>query len=228
MKKLLGPAMIAAVLVTLGPTSANGQGGKPPKLAAVPLSVIVDDDTAMRITGDGLPYEHGVAGTQANIDQYGHLIILFGRGVSFDYGTTTAGVPPSGSFSGSYISTLNFSGRIDTGLPLQRMEAGTSQCIQLNWQFTDASGVLWRNGFHRDRDLPDQDGTSFAVVTYEGGGVWTVEPRTFTCPSSSDEGPYTNPANQARVFSQTKYRAGWVYTDAGMHTLPFRLVLTAK
>jgi hypothetical protein len=98
------------------------------------------------------------------------------------------------------------------------MAAGTTQCMQLNFQFADAAGRTWRNGFHRDRDLPDQDGTAYALVSRDATQrLWTVEPKA-VCGSGSD--------GFARTFMVERINAQWVYSDFGLFFLPFKLTLT--
>jgi hypothetical protein len=188
------------------------------------LSVVIEDlepdAPPAGITGDGQPYDHGAAdGTTASLDRYGNLIVSFGRPVTFDYSDLLEGLggAPSGSYDGSYISTVPQ--QAGDGA-LQNLAENASQCIQLNWQFRDAANVLWRNGFHRDRDLPDQGGTSYAVVTRTTPESWEVEPLPGWC------GGYLNPDRVASVWTHLMAKGKNVYTDYGKYRLPFRLTLT--
>lgn len=204
--------------------------------SGVPLSVTIADrsDGEYRIESDGAgAYQDGVSGVSAVLDQYGNLIVNFaqprrgaGRLVAFDYscpvdedgvpacGSATAD-PPSGLHS-AYISTVCRTGA--TCARIQDMAPGASQCVQLNWQFVDGSGRTWRNGFHRDRDLPDQEGTAHALVTRDvTQSLWTVEPRGPQCGSGTD--------GYARTFMVDTVKSGWRYTDFGLFSLPFRLTL---
>lgn len=215
---------ISVALIAFGAGSVPTETAPKTTHPVVPLSVVVeplgsDLTTDTRITGDGQPYVDGDAdGTAAAIDKYGNLIVSFGRAVSFDYSAVlSGGGAPSGDHDASYISTVP---REAGDGALQNLTTLSSQCVQLNWQFRDASGVLWRNGFHRDRDLPSQGGTSYAIVTRIDNDTWQVEPATFPC------GTLTNPAGIARVFTQMSVRGKWVYTDYGTHSLSFRLTLT--
>ena len=223
MRRLAGITVAAMLLVAGGQATVWAQGGKTPKLAAVPLSVEIVNDGTTRISGDG-PYVDGVDGTRANIDQYGNLIIAFNSPVTFDYGIPGEGDPDdtlSGliSYPTSYISTLANSG------PMQSLGEGASQCVRLNWSHDIPGGYL-RHGFHRGFDLsidPDPDTTSYAVVTRAAGEAkWVIEPKAAQC------GSFVNPEGVASVFSQVSRRGKWVLVDYGVYRLPFRLVLTPK
>jgi hypothetical protein len=215
---LASVTIVGLVAVSASPFAAS----KPGTYSPVPLSVTIEGVQSdllspTRVTGDDSPYVNGQGGTTANLDKYGNLIVSFGRPVCFDYGGV--GYAPSGCYNNSYISTVP---KQSEGGALQNLTEGSSQCIQLNWQFRDGSNVLWRNGFHRDRDLPSQDGTSYAVVTRTGADEWEVEPRAFSCLL------YDNPAGIARVFTHEFVRGTTVYTDYGLYSLPFRLTLTRQ
>ncbi len=215
--------------------SIEAQGGKPRKLAAVPLSVVVESTTAnldARITGDGLPYEDGAAdGTRARIDDHGNLIISFGREVHFDYGQVVEDLRPedepvSGWYDASYISSVNA-----WAPPLQQLAVGTSQCIKLNWQRDLPDGGWFRLGFNRGPDVTLRDDTAYAVVTRVNQDVWSVEPTggvTCVTGETNASGPYVNPDATALVFTQQSSRGRWVYTFYGTYRLPFRLTLTRK
>ena len=218
MRKL---AFASAVIVGLAALSIRPfAASKPVTYSPVPLKVTID--SSLQITAeDGSPYENGQGGTTANFDKYGNLIVSFGRPVCFDYGVYGVEDPPTGCYNNSYISTVP---QQQGDGALQELDPGLSQCVQLNWQFRDASNVLWRNGFHRNRDLPgSQAGTSYAVVTRTDADTWEVEPRALSCPAD-----YENPAGMARVFTHEWVRGKTVYTDYGLYSLPFRLTLTRQ
>ena len=101
------------------------------------------------------------------------------------------------------------------------MAIATEQCVQLNWEFTDGSGQSWRNGFHRNRDLPIQEGTAYAVVTRTDTSTWTVEPD--TAAGSCQTG---NMPGVARTFRIETVRSKLVVHDFGTFWLPFKLILT--
>jgi hypothetical protein len=217
MRKL---AFASAVIVGLAALSIRPfAASKPVTYSPVPLKVTID--SSLQITAeDGSPYENGQGGTTANFDKYGNLIVSFGRPVCFDYGVYGVEDPPTGCYNNSYISTVP---KQQGDGALQELDPGLSQCVQLNWQFRDASNVLWRNGFHRNRDLPGpQDGTSYAVVTRTDADTWEVEPRALSCSG------YNNPAGVAGVFTHESVRGKTVYTDYGLYSLPFRLTLTRQ
>ena len=225
----------AAVLV-LVVAAGVGASAQRTKTGEVPLAVSISDGSEYRIQSDQAgPYVDGQAGVRARFDQYGNLIVNFdaprkgpGRLVSFDYscpyntGTMhpECGLPPldppSGLQARSYISTVCPSEGPCT--PLQTMTVGAQQCVQLNWQFLDGQGRTWRNGFHRNRDLPDQEGTAYGVVTRTSADAWTVEPSAAAC--------QTGAANVARTFQVESVSGAWVYTDKGMFWLPFHVTLT--
>jgi len=218
MRKL---AFASAFIVGLAALSIRPfAASKPVTYSPVPLKVTIE--SGLQITADDdSPYENGQGGTTANFDKYGNLIVSFGRPVCFNYDVDgVEDPPPPGCYNNSYISTVP---KQQGDGALQELGLGLSQCVQLNWQFRDASNVLWRNGFHRNRDLPGpQAGTSYAVVTRTDADTWEVEPRALSCPG------YDNPAGMARVFTQESDRGKWVYTDYGLYSLPFHLTLTRQ
>ena len=217
MRKL---AFASAVIVGLAGLSIHPfAASMPVTYSPVPLKVTIE--SGLQITAeDDSPYENGQGGTTANFDKYGNLIVSFGRPVCFDYGRYGVEDPPTGCYNNSYISTVP---QQQGDGALQELNPGLSQCVQLNWQFRDASNVLWRNGFYRNPDLlGPQDGTSYAVVTRTGAVTWEVEPSALSCSG------YPNPAGMARVFTQESDRGKWVYTDYGLYSLPFRLTLTRQ
>jgi hypothetical protein len=232
-RRIIGGLVIAAAM----PVAAQ----KPSNTAEVRLEVTVSDrgsDGDYRIESDGFgAYVDGQNGVAARLDQYGNLIINFQssrkgtRRVSFDYscaydGTPQCGTqpldPPSGIHDGAYISTV-CAGHPD--LPctrIQEMKAeDPPQCVQLNWQFLDAQGRQWRNGFQRTRDLPEQEGTAFAVVTRTGTDTWTVEPSAASCQGE-------NPPGVARTFLVETVKSKWVYSHGEAYYLPFKLTLTRR
>ena len=210
---------------------------KTPTAPEVPLAVTVSDRTSTedyRIESDGLgAYVDAQNGVSARLDQYGNLIVNFQSGrrgtrrVSFDYSCAYAngpdcGVapidPPSGLQDRSYISTLCPDDPALTCTKIQQMTEQTSQCVQLNWQFVDAQGRQWRNGFQRTRDLPVQEGTAYALVSRTGADTWTVEPSAAACQGQ-------NPANVARTFQVETLKSKWIYSHGEPYWLPFKLTL---
>ena len=154
MRKL---AFASAVIVGLAALSIRPfAASKPGTYSPVPLKVTIDPvtiDPDLKITPEyDSPYENGQGGTTANFDKYGNLIVSFGRPVCFDYGVSAGDDPPTGCYNNSYISTVPMQ---QGDGALQKLADGLSQCVQLNWQFRDASNVLWRHGFHRDPPLPE-------------------------------------------------------------------------
>jgi hypothetical protein len=219
MRRLAGIAVAAMLLAAGGQATVWAQGGKQPKLAAVPLSVEVVTDQTMRITSDGSgPYIDGVDGTRANIDQYGNLIIAFGRPVVFDYSEPADGTGDPRAVSGSYSSYIS---TLANGVAMQNVSPGTPHCIRLNWQYDIPNG-FFRFGFHRGFTLDDPDDTSYAVVTRVDLNTWEVEPRAGTC------GTFTNPDSVASVFTQVTQRGKWIVEEYGQYRMPFRLVLNRK
>lgn len=130
--------------------------------------------------------------------------------------------PPTGFQDRAYISTV--CPEVGTGFPcatpkIQEMAVGAEQCVQLNWEFTDVFGQAWRNGFHRNRDLPNQNGTAYGVVTRTDADSWIVEPRAASCQGDNMPGI-------ARTFRIETVKARFVYHDFGTFWLPFKLTLT--
>jgi hypothetical protein len=215
-------------------------GAQKARTTEVRLSVSIADGAGTEdylIESDGAgPYIDGQSGVAARLDQYGNLIIAFnsarkgpGRLVSFDYSCpidpetqgpacgSTEVDPPTGLHGGAYVSTV-----CPTNVAcanIQTMPVLTQQCVQLNWQFVDGQGRSWRNGFHRDRDLPDQAGTAYAVVSHPDDATWTVEPSAAACQGD-------NAANVARTFHVETVKSRWIYTDYGKFWLPFKMTLT--
>jgi hypothetical protein len=226
--------LATVLLAAASPLTAQ----KPGTSSEVPLAVTIADRSLTedyRIESDGSgAYVHGQNGVAARLDQYGNLIINFGGGrkggtrrVSFDYAcpyengaqcNTAAIEPPSGLHDQSYVSTVC---PADAPCPrIQEILPGVGQCVQLNWQFIDAQGRLWRNGFHRTRDLPNQQGTAFAVVTRNLDHTWSVEPSAASCQAG-------NAAGVARTFLVESVKGRSVFTDYGEFWLPFRLTLAS-
>jgi hypothetical protein len=229
---------VLALLTMVSPLTAQKGGGT----SDVRLGVSIADRSAIppadyRVESDGMgEYVDGVDGVSARLDRYGDLIVNFQadprtgrRRVHFDYSCTTSATcgslpdePPSGLQDRAYISTV--CPEVGTGLPctgpkIQEMHDGTEQCVQLNWEFTDVFGQHWRNGFHRNRDLPEQEGTSYGVVTRIDANTWTVEPRAASCQGGNMPGI-------AKTFRIDTVRSKVVYTNFGTFWLPFKLILT--
>jgi hypothetical protein len=218
-------ALAMALSLALTGTLA-AQGGKPPKLTPYALSVTVEQMPtvdAPGIFGDGLPYVHGDAdGSEATFDQYGNLIIRFGRPITFQYTDPQLGaVPvPSGMFDGSFVSTLRRTGEG----PLQALAVASSQCVKMNWQYDRGEGGWWRHGFNRGFDSAMQDDTSHAVVTRVDPTTWTVEPASNT--SCSGAPTYLELDAVASVFTQVPDHRKWELVSYGYYRLPFRMTLT--
>lgn len=224
----------AACVCLLAPGPAQAQGGKTTKYPVVPLSVVIEaavtptDDNPNgepAITGDGAPYEDGEARLRTVIDEYGNLILAFGRGVYFQYGGPEPGTrsdqvqdePESGLKSNAYISSLRRTGEG----PLQLLAQESSQCVRLNWQYDHPAGGWWRHGFNRGPNHLE-NGTSYAVVTRDNDKVWTVEPR------GGEDCGFTNRDSVAQVFTQRTVKGKTVFVDYGDYYLPFKLTLTRK
>ena len=227
---------IIAAAVAIGitiPIAAQKASTTSEVLLAVTVSDRSDsEDYRIESDGDG-PYVDGQNGVSARLDQYGNLIVNFQssrrgtRRVAFDYSCAYAGSPecgvapidpPSGLHDKSYISTLCPDGPLITCTKIQSMLEGSSQCVQLNWQFIDAQGRLWRNGFQRTRDLPVQEGTAYAVVSRTEPDTWTVQPSAAACQGE-------NPPNVARTFHVETLKSKWIYTHGEPYWLPFKLTL---
>ena len=234
---------VLALLTMVSPVTAQKGGGT----SDVRLRVLIADRSATppadyRVESDGMgEYVDGVDGVSARLDRYGNLIVNFQadprtgrRRVHFDYSCTadlvTRGVtcgsfpaePPTGIQDRAYISTV--CREVGTGLPcssprIQDMAIATEQCVQLNWEFTDGSGQSWRNGFHRNRDLPLQEGTAYGVVTRTDTDTWTVEPVAAPCQT-------VNMPGVARTFRIETVKSRLVLYDLGPFWLPFKLILT--
>lgn len=228
-----------AFLTMVTPLTAQKAGGT----SEVRLRVSIADRNTTedyRIESDGFgEYVDGGQGVSARLDRYGNLIVNFQvdprtgqRRVQFDYSCPASGAsvtcglvpaePPSGLQDRAYISTV--CREVGTGVPcsspaVQDMAVGKEQCVQLNWEFTDGAGRSWRNGFHRNRDLPNQQGTAYGVVTRNSADTWTVEPRAADCQAGNVPGV-------ARTFKIETVRSKSIYYDFGTFWLPFKLTLT--
>lgn len=246
MKIVKAAVGVLALLTMVSPLAAQKGGGnsdvpirvsiadRSSTLPPIPPDYLVESD------GMG-EYVDGVDGVSARLDRYGDLIVNFQadprtgrRRVHFDYScpanlataTVTCGSypvdPPTGLQDRAYISTV--CREIGTGFPctgpkIQEMHDGTEQCVQLNWEFTDDVGQSWRNGFHRNRDLPNQAGTAYGVVTRIDANTWTVEPSGASCQGDNMPGV-------ARTFRIETVRSKFVSHDFGTFWLPFKLTLT--
>lgn len=234
MKTLETIVVAAACVCLLAPGTAQAQGGKATKYPVVPLSVVIEPavtPTAENpagipaITGDAAAYEDGEARLRTVIDEFGNLILAFGRDVYFHYGNplpetragTVADEPSSGAKSNAYISSLPRSGEG----PLQLLVAGSSQCVRLNWQYDHAAGGWWRHGFNRGTTNAE-NGTSYAVVSRVDENTWTVEPR-----GGQDCG-FTNLDSLAQVFTHRSVKGKTTFLDYGDYYLPYKLTLTRK
>jgi hypothetical protein len=224
---------VLALLTMVSPLTAQKGGGN----SDVRLRVSIADTEDYRIKSDlAGDYVDGEQGVSARLDRYGDLIVNFQadpragrRQVSFDYSCATSGTcgsspdeMPIGLQDRGYISTV--CREVSTGFPctspkIQEMPDGTEQCVQLNWEFTDVFGQHWRNGFHRNRDLPNQEGTAYGVVTRIDANTWTVEPRAAACQGDNMPGI-------ARTFRIETVRSKVVTHDFGTFWLPFKLTLT--
>jgi hypothetical protein len=233
---------VLAFMVTVSPLTAQ----KGSVTSDVRLRVSIADRSATpppdyRVESDGMgDYVDGVDGVSARLDRYGNLLVNFQtdsrtvrRSVFFDYSCAadlaTSAItcgnspaePPTGFQGSAYISTV--CREVGTGLPcssprIQDMTIATGQCVQLNWEFTDGSGQSWRNGFHRNRDLPLQEGTAYAVVTRMDPDTWTVEPGAASC--------QTGMPGVARTFRVETVKSKWLFHDLGTFWLPFKLTVT--
>ena len=234
--RIMKAAIVGLALLTMV-SPLSGQKGSAASEMRLRVSIADRSPTEdYRVESDGMgEYVDGVAGVSARLDRYGNLIVNFhadpktGRQVHFDYSCTTSvtcgsspSEPPTGFQDRAYISTV--CPEVGTGFPcispkIQEMAVGAEQCVQLNWEFTDVLGQVWRNGFHRNRDLPNQDGTAYGVVTRTGADSWTVEPRAASCQGANMPGI-------ARTFRIETVKSKFVYHDLGTFWLPFKLTLS--
>jgi hypothetical protein len=187
----------------------------------VPL-VVTLADAGCAICPDGLgPYENGLDGVDASLDQYGSLIVDFGpvRPVefSFDLPDQPLGAePPGGAHVNAYLST-RFSN--PPGFT-QDLPVGEQQCTELNWTFTldDTDRTQYRILFHRT-GLVNVDATSFAVVTRADENTWQVAPAAAGCNTGT-------PDLAAVVSAPTRGRT--LFTNHGTYWMPFGLTLTRQ
>jgi len=222
MQKVIGFVIFASILV-VGISGEAVQKGKakPGTTSSVPLSVTLDNSECA-ICSDGEPYDDGMDGVEASLDQYGNLIIDFGsmRSVAFAFGSPEEPVgdvpPPGGLQNNVYLST-----RFPTPSGfMQDLPVGAEQCVELNWTFTldDSSNTQFRLLFHRTGVVNVED-TSHALVTRLEAETWTVEPVAADCNAGTPE--------LARVVSAPT-RGRTVLTDHGTYWMPFSLTLTRQ
>jgi hypothetical protein len=219
----------------LGILSLSGaaMASKPGTVAPVPLIVEVDDVTpGQRITSDGAgPYEDGVDGVAASIDQYGNLIINFQttrsalRKLHYDYSEPIivhGGTMPSGIVAppNNYLSTIRQSG--DTR-KMQQLAVNESQCILGGPSYTleDANKTQYRHAYQRGGlkgiDPAETGQTAFLKVTRTGQDTWVVE-STNTCNEYSD----------VAQIVETPTVGKFNFKSRGLYRMPFRLFLTRK
>jgi hypothetical protein len=237
MKKNL--LIVVCLVLGLGWATAGTSAQKTVTYPAVPLKVTIENldsaNTRSQIRSDeNGEYIDGMAGIEANIDQYGNLIIDFQTGraaqrlVYFDYSRPYSQLPPgahvppypTGLQGDSYLSTIPKDNSAYT--PLQNLGIDSSECVSLGWSFTwqDAKKTQWRNDFHRGQQFPAQaNQTSYAVVTRIDLDTWEVEPKSNSCNTGM-------PTVVELLDTPTK--GSFNFTDDGLYYMPFKLTLRRK
>ena len=225
---------ILSLILCLG-TLAAGVPGQKAKQTAIALRVTIEatdsSSAACKICSDGGgEYIDGVDGVKAVLGDGGGLVVNFQdsltaqvRSVNFDYSDplppNTTVVPPL---------TEPVIQKIVTGFPQTvwtAMELGQSQCLGLDWRFTDPNISVRSVAFQYG---PVRAGTSYSVITctaVDGAGKcaeWEIEPK--------GDGA-CNPAGAepiAVVSSVTSARGRITYTPYGLYRMPYKLTLRKK
>jgi hypothetical protein len=210
--------VLIALAIAQVPTHVGAE--KYTKYTVVPLRVTVepnlsDNVTPSKITSDGMgDYVDGQDGVEANLDQWGNLIIDFQtkrtplRWLNYTYTPALGGY---GDFRGNYLSTIR-------GGPIQLMTPGESQCVQAAiTRSGDSSIQLWHY-FGRPVGGYDNSDTSSLSVTRVDGSTWEIE--TSTCGTGVFGGV-------TRVF-EVETKGNNPLNPLGLYGLPFRMTLTAK
>jgi len=188
----------------------------------------LSDLSPSAITGDGMgEYVDGEYGVEANLDQWGNLIIAFSANPKrtplrwLNYAYALAGYS---DLPGSYLSTIG-------GGPIQKMTIGMSQCVEAAiTRSGDSSIQLWHY-FGRPVGSYDNSDTSSLWVTRTGDQTWEIETMTAddmetaveegTMCSTMVAGGYT------RVY-EVETKGNNPLNPLGLYSLPFRMTLTAK
>ncbi|MDQ4122911.1 MAG: hypothetical protein M3209_15855 [Acidobacteriota bacterium] len=184
-----------------------------------------DPDKSDNVT---TPYQNGVNSVQAAFNSYGHFVFNSGaRSVSFIYSLPqdeTNSALPADTQSGVKARTfpINSTGYI----PMQKMAAGTSQCLGLGWELAagDIAGSKREIGYHYFRG--DLTNTAYVTVTRsQDGSFWTMEPANrATCGGNND----VSFDNIARVRDVKTVKNKTTDYDYGRYFMPFKLVLSAR
>ena len=246
--------VLCCALANAGATSQNKPGTTP----TIPLRVIIEplDSTrvATAITADREEYyENGAKGISAFFNSEGELIFRIdpktsARRVYFSYPTPYGGIdlqppltpttPTPGLYADAASLLTTVAVRRDgTYVPLQNLKAnpllGTvSECVQLQWGYTDAAKTFWSHNFHRPQSATtdiDVSQTSYGVVTCKavnGSGnceLWEVESKADS-ESLQCEGNGTVPGLARLIDRPVRGERN----NSGLYVMPFKLTLQRK
>lgn len=237
-------------------------GQKAQKFPVVPLNVTVETQDSSgnptKIAGDsqGNTYASGSQGVCANFDQYGNLIIDFDcartstpRNLVFTFDTALNPVvistplgsapPPVSNGIGlpSYTSYLSTVPPTDYPqgpyIPIQTMVPVSSQCIQvnLNFTYTDKVGTAFRLAYHRNSNNPPYSEiptTPYGVITRTSPTTWTLEPvAAAACNQPPTITSFLGTAAAPDILT-TPTKGSFAFQDAGTWVVPFKFTLTSQ
>ncbi len=234
--------------------SAQKPGTVPTVNLRVNIESVDSSNVTSQIQSDGLGlYENGTKGISAFFNSDGELIFRIDpktstRRVWFDYSSpydgidvqppTTPNSPLSGFYADSTSLLTTVAVRRDgTYVPLQSLRVNpllgpTTECVQLQWGYTDAAKTFWSHNFHRPQSATssiDVSQTSYGVVTCTAADangncvMWEVEPKadnaSLQCESNGSV------PGLARLIDRPVRSER---NNSGLYLMPFKLTLTRK
>jgi len=250
MKRRMSMVVAFAFCLGLAAIGASAQG----KSAATPtvyLNVTIwptgPSDTGIQgDASDGTgAYLHGSKGISAFFNGDGELIFRIdpktsARRVWFRYPSpyedlpTSANHPTSGLYADATSLLTTVAVRRDASYePLQNLSVlgTTTECVQLQWGYSDAGKTFWSHNFHRPQSAGtiDVNQTSYGVVTCTAADVngkcvmWEVEPKADSG-SLQCAGNGTVPGLARLIDTPARGQRN----DSGLYFLPFKLTLVRK
>lgn len=191
------------------------------------LDMAIDDMTSgVRSDGSG-PYQNGTASVLAAFGSNGYFAFNSGtRQVNFIYSTPSDGQEPPlllmYDLDKTGVTARTFPINTTTFVPIQSMQANTSQCLGMTWEYSPGTNLTRNVSYHYGTG--DQSQTAYVTVSYNGT-AWTIEPvNQANC--GNGEVLFNN---QAKVRTTTKVKNKVTnVAENGRYLMPFRLSLTAQ
>lgn len=248
------PVVFAFGLVAIGAAGQNKPGTIPTVYLRVNIESVDSLNLSSQIQSDGLGlYEDGFRGISAFFNGDGELIFRIdpktsARRVWFAYPPPYDGIdvqpptaphPPVSGFYADATSLLTTVAvrRDGTYVPLQNLKVDSllgpvTECVQLQWGYTDTSKTFWSHNFHRPQSATssiDVSQTSYGLVECKASDAngncvtWEVEPKaddaSLQCESNGSV------PGLARLID-TPVRAA--RNNSGLYLMPFKLTLYRK